>query len=96
MRLRLTSLTTYGSPQVYANQAILTAMSSTDHSIAGHAVKGLTLEQPYGAAGGGLGSVLTVPLPPGGLAPNASVDVAIAFTIRRGGSFSFGYNVEVK
>ena len=96
MRLRLTSLTTYGSPQVFANQAILTAQSSADHSIGGILVKGLVVQPPVGLIGGGVGSTLAVPLPAGGLPPGGSIPVAIQFQIVKGGSFSFGYNVEVR
>ena len=44
--------------------------------------------------GGGLNSTLTVPLPSGGLAPGASVTVAITFAADTGGTFWFGYDVD--
>lgn len=41
--------------------------------------------------GAGLGSMLTVPLPEGGLAPGASVPVQLTFAVDRPGKFWFSY-----
>lgn len=41
--------------------------------------------------GAGLGSILTVPLPEGGLAPGASVPVQLTFAVDRPGKFWFSY-----
>lgn len=90
MRLRITQLTTHGNAT--ASQAILTAQSSTTSG----ALQGLTLEvPPSNATGGGIGASLLVPLPPGGLAPGASVNVDITFNAVRGGSYVVGYSVEI-
>ncbi len=93
LRLRITSLTTYGNTT--ASQAILRMISSSDETVSGKSVKGITLDAPPSAAsGGGVGSSLTVPLGAAGLAPGESVNVAIVLRIERTGSFSFGYNAE--
>lgn len=53
-------------------------------------VKGTTLEQPpTQTMGGGYNSTLSVALPGGGLAPNASVSVQFLLGIQQGGSFRF-------
>ena len=46
------------------------------------------------APGGGLNSTFPVPLPTGGLAAGASVDVAFTFAVDAGGAFWFGYDVD--
>jgi virginiamycin B lyase len=93
LRLRLTSITTYGNAG--ASQAILTAQSSSSETVAGNPVAGITLDQPPSQpAGGALDSSWTVPLPSGGLAPGASINVDLVFHVVRGGTFGFGYNAE--
>ena len=42
--------------------------------------------------GGGLNTTLTIPLPTGGLAPGATISIALTFTVDHGGSYWFGYN----
>jgi hypothetical protein len=44
--------------------------------------------------GGGLGTTLAIPFPDGGLAPGASVHVAVTLTAYTTGSYWFGYNVD--
>ena len=90
LRLRITSMTTYGNTT--PAQAILVATtSSTEPGIAA-----ATLDAPPSdPSGGGIGSSLTVDLPPGGLANGDSVNVNLLFKVVRGGSFSFGYNAEI-
>jgi hypothetical protein len=89
----LTSVTTFGNTT--ASQAILEAESSSNETVGGQPVEGVTLEQPPSQpAGGGLNSSWSVPLPSGGLSPGQSVNVDLVFHVVRGGSFSFGYNAE--
>jgi hypothetical protein len=94
LRLRLTSITTYGNTT--SSQAILTVRSSHDETVDGKPIEGLALDKPpvQDLSGGGLNSSLTVPLPRGGLAPGEAVNVDLLFHVERGGSFSFGYNAE--
>ena len=57
-------------------------------------VQGTTLETPPAQPnGGGYNSTLSVSIP-GGLAPNASVDVNFALGVVQGGSFRFYIIVE--
>ncbi len=90
LRLRITSMTTYGNTT--SSQAILTTTSSASEP----GISATTLDAPPSdPSGGGVGSTLTVDLPPGGLADGASVNVNLLFNVVRGGSFSFGYNAEI-
>jgi hypothetical protein len=58
-------------------------------------VHNLSLDPPAAEIpGGGLNSTYTVPLPPGGLAPGATVAVAFSFAADVGGTFWFGYDVD--
>ncbi len=60
-------------------------------------VRHLFVDAPItSAAGGGLNSTLTVPLPSGGLAPGASVDVAFTFQVDVRGTFWFGDDVDAR
>ncbi|HEY2771392.1 MAG TPA: hypothetical protein VGI87_12525 [Solirubrobacteraceae bacterium] len=96
LRLRLTSITTYGNTT--ASQATLAAYSSSDETVSGQTVEGVTLDRAADQPdGGGLNSSWTVPLPDGGLAPGQSINISLLFhAVRgvRGGTFSFGYNAE--
>ncbi len=58
-------------------------------------VRNLSIDAPSGVPGGGLNSTLTVPLG-AGLAPGASIDVAVTFAADSGGTFWFGYDVDAK
>ncbi len=58
-------------------------------------VNNLTVDAPSNPTpGGGLNSTLTLPLPNGGLAPGATIDVAFTFAIDTRGTFWFGYDVD--
>lgn len=60
-------------------------------------VQNLKVDAPItAAAGGGLNSTFTLPLPAGGLAPGASVDVAFTFEVDVRGTFWFGYDVDAR
>ncbi len=58
-------------------------------------VQNLVVDAPItAAAGGGLNTTFTIPLPAGGLAPGESVDVAFTFQVDVRGTFWFGYDVD--
>ncbi len=57
-------------------------------------VRDLGPDAPSTGPGGGLNSTLTVPLPGGGLAPGASVDVALSFDVDTRGTFWLAYDVD--
>ena len=60
-------------------------------------VQNLKVDAPITAtAGGGLNSTFTIPLPSGGLAPGASVDVAFTFEVDVRGTFWFGYDIDAR
>ena len=84
MRLRLTGLSTFGTAS--DGEALLTAVDTLDATVGSRFVRGLTLSGPTGSRGGGVGSVLDVELPPAGLAPGQSVDVALSFRVLRQGT----------
>ena len=56
-------------------------------------VLNLEVDAPSVALGGGMNSTLTVPLPDG-LAPGASIAVAVTFDVDTRGTFWFGYDVD--
>jgi hypothetical protein len=57
-------------------------------------VQNLSIDAPATVPpGGGISTTLTVPLPPSGLAPNASVNISVSFAIDRTGTYWFGYDV---
>ncbi|MBJ7470121.1 MAG: choice-of-anchor D domain-containing protein [Solirubrobacteraceae bacterium] len=91
LRLRLTELTTIGSP---GTGAILKVVASEGATYGDREVSGLTLDAPTPVSGGGLNSTLTATLPGAGLGPGESINVAITFTIVRGGTFRIGYDAE--
>ena len=78
LRLRISSITTIGNTS--AGQAQLEVQNASSSNV--------TLDSPPSGSLGGLGSTLTVTLPGGGLAPNGTVQVGVAFHIVRGGSFA--------
>jgi len=51
------------------------------------------LQPPTQADGGGIDSVLSVPLPSGGLTPGTSVNVQFTFKVAQTGGYWFGYDV---
>ena len=53
-------------------------------------VSGLTMLQ---SDGGGIGTLLSVPLPGGGLAPGSSISVTFSFKVLATGHYYFGYDV---
>ncbi len=58
-------------------------------------VNNLTVDAPSNPTpGGGLNSTLTLPLPDGGLAPGATINVAFTFAIDTRGTFWFGYDID--
>ncbi len=57
-------------------------------------VHDLSVDAPSAGPGGGLNSTFTVPLPGGGLAPGASINVAFTFVVETHGTFWFGYDVD--
>ncbi|HEX8073015.1 MAG TPA: S8 family serine peptidase [Pyrinomonadaceae bacterium] len=96
LRFRIVDITTAPAP---AGTADLRALTSADETVTTSlgpvTVNGLTLEQqPTQLLGGGLNSSLTVQLPGGTLAPNASVNVQFTLGVQQGGSFRFLVNVE--
>ncbi len=57
-------------------------------------VQNLSVDPPASASpGGGLDTTLTIPLP-GGLAPGASVSIALTFAVDHGGTYWFGYDTD--
>jgi tartrate-resistant acid phosphatase type 5 len=99
LRFRIIDITTLNTPSIGA-KADLRALDSGDETltITGGAmvnVKGIVIEQPPAQAlGGGLNTALTVNLPGGALAPNASISVQFVLGVQTGGSFRFIVNVE--
>ena len=58
-------------------------------------VSNLAVDAPSTSiVGGGLNSTMTVTLPSGGLAPGASVDVALTFDVDTRGTFWLGYDID--
>ena len=100
LRFRIIDITTLNTPSAGGTQADLRALNSADETltITGGAtinVKGLVIEQPPAQIlGGGLNTALTVNLPGGALAPNASISVQFVLGVQTGGSFRFLVNVE--
>jgi hypothetical protein len=105
MRLRVNSLSEqHGAPRpdgpAPANAAwlrlVAPSTSTTTLTIGGQpvVVQNLTPAGPAGGAGAGLNSTYDVTLPAGGLAPGASVAVALSFAVDRRGPFWFTYDVE--
>jgi large repetitive protein len=57
-------------------------------------VQNLSVDPPASASpGGGLGTTLTIPLS-GGLAPGATVSIALTFAVDHGGTYWFGYDID--
>ena len=76
------------NPTVASEQVTITGGSSVT-------VYNLSVAAPIsGGLGGGLNSTLIVPLPGGGLAPNATISVAFTFAVDTHGTFWFGYDVD--
>lgn len=92
LRFRVTALSTYGN----SSAALLRLVSSDDASYGALGVRGLPLDGPSPASGGGLNAsqVATQLLPDGGLAPGQSINVAFRFKVDRGGAYTFGYDTE--
>ncbi len=94
LRLRVVEITTKGSPLVMSPQAELRVLDAVDQAVtvAGPAVvpvEGAVLESPPAQAlGGGLGSSLVVDLG-AGLAPGASVNVALTVGVQSKGNFAY-------
>ena len=58
-------------------------------------VQNLSVDTPDMALpGGGLNTTLVIPLPGGGLAPGASVSIALTFAVDQPGHYWFGYDVD--
>ncbi len=99
LRFRVVDITTLGSPNTCGGcaQADLRAVNSTNLSVTtttGLAfVRGTLLNVPA-PLGGGLNTALEVPLPGGGLAPGASVNVQFLLGVERAGAFRFFITVE--
>ncbi|MGI8760862.1 MAG: lamin tail domain-containing protein [Jatrophihabitantaceae bacterium] len=93
LRLRITGITTLGDTA--ANQAQLELISTGARRVDGFSTVATTLDSPPSApAAGGLNSIVSVALPGGQLFNGASVQVAISFTVLRGGKYSFSYQPE--
>lgn len=96
LRFRVVTVTTLGNQQ--AGQADVRLLDSADVVAATSAgnvtVRGTTLEQPMQSLGGGLNSTVTVQIPGGALAPNASINVQFLLGIQANGGYSFIVNVE--
>ena len=63
----------------------------------GHAVTvhNLSVDPPATASpGGGLNTTLSIPLPTGGLAPGATISIALSFAVDRHGPYWYGYNID--
>ena len=91
LRIRLTSISTAGVP---GRHAALRWIDSADGASSGVSWKGLAVDPTLGGDGGGLRSRALVPLPPGGLAPGASVSVEFCFAVDVGGRYWFTYDVD--
>ena len=58
-------------------------------------VNNLSIDPPATVPpGGGLNTTLTIPLPTGGLAPGATISIALTFDVDHGGNYWFGYNTD--
>ena len=102
-RLRVTALSQVnGAPQpgvvtqpaTHANLRAVNPTSAASTADALLNVQDPTLDAPATSAGG-LGSTLTVSLP-SGLAPGASVNIAVTFAVYQGGLFWFSYDMDAK
>jgi YVTN family beta-propeller protein len=111
MKLRITNITEQnGPPNPSSGHAWLRLISSATTTYPNTScpmaqsgtAQGTTLDSPSTAdSGGGLGSTVTVPLPlqsdgTHSLPTGQSVNVALAFDVDQGGTFSFGYDVDAK
>ena len=97
LHLRITDLTTVGSPGAGPGQAVLEAVSSPGGTFGGVTVAGLTLQQPPNQPnGGGVNSTwdASVDLPSTGLLPGSGINVEFEFKVIQGGKFNFAYNAE--
>ncbi|MGO9957462.1 MAG: PKD domain-containing protein [Solirubrobacteraceae bacterium] len=103
LQIRLTGLSTYGDgafadPANPSAAAVLSDVSTPAQSVTGSTscVDGGQAQTTTlaGTGDGGLNSILSVPLPPGGLTPGECVNVAIGFTVDHTGPFAFAYNLE--
>jgi uncharacterized repeat protein (TIGR01451 family) len=99
LRFRVVNITTLGTPISVSPQADLRLLSSGSFPITttlgSLTVQGTTLEQPPAQPlGGGVNSSATVPLPGGGLAPGASIDVQFLLGVQQTGNFRFFIVIE--
>ncbi len=92
LRFRITELSTVGA----SDAAILRVVGGEDASYGGLGVRGLPVDAPSPASGGGLNATLTATqlLPAGGLVPGASITVAFTFRVDRAGAYRIGYDTE--
>jgi subtilisin family serine protease len=102
LRFRVTEITTLHAPTPSGQAADLRVLSSPDVTLTTSAgqtvtVKGTTVETPPAQPlGGGLNSSLSVELPPGGLAPGATLDVQFLLGVERPGKLRFVVSVEAQ
>ena len=100
MDLRLSTMSVEGGPGANPHAWLQVQTSpggpATTSCCGSLTVEPLTLVQPPAQAdGGGIDSVLSVPLPSGGLAPGASVNVQFSFKVAQTGQYWFGYDALV-
>lgn len=102
LRFRVVDITTLNSPGytpggTQSDMRVLDSANVTVTVTGGGQVLvlGTVVEQPpTQAGGGGLNSTVTITIPGGALAPNASVNVQFVLGVQQGGSYRFTVNTE--
>ncbi|MEV7988121.1 fibronectin type III domain-containing protein [Micromonospora sp. NPDC085948] len=106
-RIRITSLSAENgapypggsSPQVHSNLRLVNPVNATASITISDGrtlfVRNLSMDTPATSPpGGGLGTTLTIPIDLGGLAPGASIHIALSFAVDTPGSFWVAYDVD--
>ncbi|MFG2048889.1 fibronectin type III domain-containing protein [Micromonospora sp. NPDC048935] len=106
-RIRITSLSAENgapypggsSPQVHSNLRLVNPANATTSITISDGrtllVRNLSMDAPAtNPPGGGLGTTLTIPIDLGGLAPGASINIALSFAVDTPGPFWVAYDVD--
>ncbi|MEV4495938.1 fibronectin type III domain-containing protein [Micromonospora arborensis] len=106
-RIRITSLSAENgapypggpSPAVHSNLRLVNPANATTSITISDGrtllVRNLSMDSPAtNPPGGGLGTTLTIPLDLGGLAPGASINIALTFAVDTPGSWWVAYDVD--
>jgi hypothetical protein len=98
LRLRVVNITSFPSEPGTADLRVLSSADTQVNTSNGPVtVKGTSLDQPPNQfeKGGGLNSSLNVPLPGGGLAPGASVNIRILLGVCQEGNYLFQLDLPI-